>query len=59
MCGNVSGPSGVGLPPQYSLFGKVIKGLEVVAAMESVPTGRGDRPVQDVVIQSVTITEAD
>ncbi|MGE0877171.1 MAG: peptidylprolyl isomerase [Acidimicrobiia bacterium] len=55
----ISGPSGVGLPPQYSLFGKVIKGLDVVAAMESVPTGRGDRPVQDVVIQSVTITEAE
>ncbi|MGI9120091.1 MAG: peptidylprolyl isomerase [Acidimicrobiales bacterium] len=54
----VSGPSGVGLPPSYSLFGKVVKGLDVVAAMESVPTGRNDRPRDDVVIQSVTITEA-
>ncbi|MBW3645634.1 MAG: peptidylprolyl isomerase, partial [Actinobacteria bacterium] len=40
----VSGPSGVGLPPQYSLFGKVVKGLDVVSAMEAVPTGPGDRP---------------
>jgi peptidylprolyl isomerase len=54
----VSGPSGVGLPPQYSLFGKVVKGLEVVSAMESVPTGPGDRPRQDVVINSITIEEA-
>jgi peptidylprolyl isomerase len=55
----VSGPSGVRLPPQYSLFGKVVKGLDVVDQMEKVPTGAGDRPVQDVVINSVTITESD
>ena len=36
----VSGPSGVRLPPQYSLFGKVVKGLEVLAEMESVDTDR-------------------
>jgi cyclophilin family peptidyl-prolyl cis-trans isomerase len=55
----VSGPSGVGLPPKYSLFGKVVKGLEVVAEMEAVETDRSDRPRADVVIQSVTITESD
>jgi peptidylprolyl isomerase len=55
----VSGQSGVRLPPQYSLFGKVVKGLDVVAAMESVATGRNDKPTTDVVIESVTITEAD
>jgi peptidylprolyl isomerase len=55
----VSGQSGVGLPPQYSLFGKVVKGLEVVAEMEAVETDRSDRPRTDVVIQSVTITESD
>jgi peptidylprolyl isomerase len=55
----VSGPSGVGLPPQYSLFGKVVKGLDVVAAMEVVDTDRSDRPRTDVVINSVTVTEAD
>ena len=55
----ISGPSGVRLPPQYSLFGKVVKGLDVVDAIEKVPTGAGDRPKEDVVIQSVTITEKD
>ncbi len=55
----VSGPSGTGLPPSYSLFGKVVKGLDVVAAMEKVPTGRNDRPRDDLVIESVTITEAE
>jgi peptidylprolyl isomerase len=54
----VSGPQGARLPPAYSLFGKVVKGLDVLARMEAVPTGAGDRPVDDVVIQSVTVTEA-
>lgn len=55
----VSGPSGVGLPPLYSLFGQVVKGLDVVEAMQNVVTRPGDRPVEDVVIKSVTITVAD
>ncbi|MEZ5168225.1 MAG: peptidylprolyl isomerase [Acidimicrobiales bacterium] len=55
----VSGASGVGLPPQYSLFGKVVKGLDVVDEMQRVDTDRGDRPTTDVVIESVTIAEAD
>ncbi len=55
----VSGPSGVGLPPQYSLFGQVVAGLDVVDAMEKVQTGAGDRPATDVIIQSVAITERD
>jgi len=55
----VSGPSGVGLPPQYSLFGQVVKGLDVVDTMQNVPTGGGDKPKTDVVIESVAITVAD
>jgi peptidylprolyl isomerase len=55
----ISGPQGAQLPPSYSLFGKVVKGLDVVEQIQSVKTGSGDRPVQDVVIQTVTITEAD
>ena len=53
----VSGPSGVGLPPQYSLFGKVVSGLDVVAAIEAVGTGSGS-PKEKVTIESVTITES-
>jgi peptidylprolyl isomerase len=55
----ISGPSGAGLPPQYSLFGKIVKGLDVLDAMQRVPTGSGDRPREDVVINSVTISVAD
>ena len=53
----ISGPSGTGLPPQYSLFGKIVKGLDVLEAMQNVETDRNDRPKTDVVIQSVTIAE--
>jgi len=38
----VSGPSGCGLPPLYSLFGQVVKGLDIVEMMQNVPTGAGD-----------------
>jgi peptidylprolyl isomerase len=55
----ISGQSGVQLPPQYALFGKIVKGLEVLEAMQNVDTDRSDRPKDDVVIQSVTITESD
>jgi cyclophilin family peptidyl-prolyl cis-trans isomerase len=55
----ISGPNGVGLPPLYSLFGKIVKGLDVLDAMQHVPTRRNDRPETDVVINSVTITVAD
>jgi cyclophilin family peptidyl-prolyl cis-trans isomerase len=54
----VSGPDGASLPPSYSLFGKVIDGLDVVKAIESVGS-RSGAPSEDVVIESVTITETD
>ncbi len=54
----VSGPDGTALPPSYSLFGKVVKGLDVVTAIESVGS-RSGTPSEKVVIESVTITEAD
>ena len=55
----VSGQSGVGLPPAYSLFGQVVKGLDVLDQMQRVETDRSDRPHTDVVINSVAITVAD
>jgi cyclophilin family peptidyl-prolyl cis-trans isomerase len=54
----ISGNQGVRLPPQYALFGKIVKGLDVLEQMQSVDTDRGDRPKEDVVINSVTITES-
>ncbi|MEV5573445.1 peptidylprolyl isomerase [Spirillospora sp. NPDC052269] len=43
------------LTNRHTIFGKVIEGTGVVDAIVKVPTGRGDRPVNDVVIESVTI----
>jgi peptidylprolyl isomerase len=54
----ISGPDGVRLPPSYSLFGKVVAGLETVAALDAVGTS-GGTPKEPAVIESVTITEAD
>ena len=54
----ISGPNGVGLPPQYSLFGKVVKGMETVEAIEALGSQSG-KPSEKVVIESVTITEAE
>lgn len=53
----ISGPSGIRLPPQYSLFGQVIDGLDVVAAIDALGSGSG-KPKETVTIESVTITEA-
>ena len=54
----ISGQDGVRLPPQYALFGKVVKGLETVNAIEATGS-RSGKPSERVVIESVTITEAD
>jgi cyclophilin family peptidyl-prolyl cis-trans isomerase len=54
----ISGPAGVRLPPQYSLFGKVVAGLDVVAAIDALGTSSGT-PKETVTIESVTVTEAD
>ena len=41
----------------YAVFGKVIKGTEVVDKIKKVKTGQQDVPVQQVVIESATITK--
>jgi cyclophilin family peptidyl-prolyl cis-trans isomerase len=53
----ISGPDGMRLPPQYSLFGKVVGGTDVIASIDAVGT-RGGTPRERVVIESVTITES-
>src|SRR5579859_2946440 len=40
---------------KHTIFGEVIAGTEVVNAIASTATKPGDRPVTDVVLQSVTI----
>lgn len=43
------------LPHNYSIFGKVIAGLDVVDKIGNVPTGSADRPVDPVIIKSVIV----
>ncbi|HTX01061.1 MAG TPA: peptidylprolyl isomerase [Acidimicrobiales bacterium] len=54
----ISGPNGRALPPSYSLFGKAVAGLDVVAAIEAIGTQSGT-PKERVTIESVTIQELD
>ena len=43
------------LPPAYTVFGKVISGMDVAMKIEAVKTGVNDRPVTDVIITSITL----
>ncbi len=43
------------LDPKHTVFGKVVKGMEVVTAIENTPTAPGDRPLTPMVIESITI----
>ena len=52
----ISGPDGMRLPPLYSLFGKVVAGLDVVQAINDIGTPSG-KPTENVIIESVTVTE--
>ena len=44
------------LDGKHAVFGEVTTGADVVGAIGSTPTARGDRPLQDVVMESVTIS---
>ena len=46
------------LDGQYTVFGQVIDGMDVIDAIGKVKTDRGDRPVEDVIMETVTIEEA-
>ena len=46
------------LPYQYTIFGKVTDGFDVIDTIASVQTAEGDRPVEDVVILGVTVSSS-
>jgi len=43
------------LPNNYTIFGNVIEGQEIVDAIANVTTGTADRPVDDVIMEKVTV----
>lgn len=56
----VTGETGTRLPKQYTIFGKVVSGMDVVERIYELPTGgqTGEEPLQKVYMEKVTITEA-
>ena len=48
----------VGLPHSYTIFGQVSGSLDTVDAIATTATAPGDRPLEDCVMNSVTITES-
>jgi peptidyl-prolyl cis-trans isomerase A (cyclophilin A) len=43
------------LDDRHAVFGKVVDGMDVVEEIGSVPTGRNDKPREDVVLESVDV----
>jgi cyclophilin family peptidyl-prolyl cis-trans isomerase len=51
----VTANPGYPLPPNYTVFGKVTKGIETALAIQNVKTGQSDRPVEDVIIEKIEL----
>lgn len=45
------------LDNQYTVYGEVIEGLNVVEAIQEVKTNKQDRPLENIVIRSITVLE--
>ena len=44
-------------PSAHPVFGKVVEGMDIVKLIEGTPTARGDKPVNPVIVETVTIVE--
>ena len=47
-----------GLPPQYTIFGKLISGEDVVDTIAGAKRNAQDRPAEPTTINSITVTES-
>ncbi len=45
------------LPPEYTIFGRVVSGQDIADAISLVERNESDKPIEDVVINSVSISE--
>lgn len=43
------------LPHSYTIFGKVVSGMDVVDSIATTPVGPGDRPLTDMIMKKVTV----
>lgn len=44
------------LDSKHTVFGKVVDGMDVVSAIENVETERSDRPVEDIIVETISIS---
>lgn len=45
------------LDQRHTVFGQIVEGMDVVDTIESTKTGHADKPVEDIVIESIEISE--